>query len=374
MKKSKILVLLTIVALFLAIPAVALAQAPPLARFAGTAMVDDAAVPDGTMVSAMIGDVEVASGRVSGGNYLLTVVQPPGDDFVGASIMFMIGDMMAGESSTWAAGLSEPLDLTAMAVAAGETVMVSLYETWPSGVSGMAMLTEIGEETRVKLYLNPGAVMSGGANVHSGSCDAPGDVMFSLMSMMSMEGGMMDMDKMGMGMMDDKMDKMGMEMMMLDATLASLRDGNHVINVPMAGHEDISTACGAIPNADGMAMMPALPAGPAGADGAAGEKGATGAIGPRGGTGAKGDTGAAGAAGAAGPAGAAGADGGAGPSGPAGVAGAEGPAGAAGANGAAGAMGPAGAAGGGTLGVIALIIAIVAVVIGGAAIVMGRSS
>ena len=119
MKKSKILVLLTIVALFLAIPAVALAQAPPLARFAGTAMVDDAAAPDGTMVSAMIGDVEVASGTVSGGNYLLTVVQPPGDDFVGASIMFMIGDMMAGESSTWAPGLSEPLDLTAMAVAAG---------------------------------------------------------------------------------------------------------------------------------------------------------------------------------------------------------------------------------------------------------------
>ena len=198
MKKSKILVLLTIVALFLAIPAVALAQAPPLARFAGTAMVDDAAAPDGTMVSAMIGDAEVASGTVSGGNYLLTVVQPPGDDFVGASIMFMIGDMMAGESSTWAPGLSEPLDLTAMAVAAGETVRVSLYETWPSGVSGMAMLTEIGEETRVKLYLNPGAVMSGGANVHSGSCDAPGDVMFSLMSMMSMEDGMMGMDKMGM--------------------------------------------------------------------------------------------------------------------------------------------------------------------------------
>ena len=362
MKKSKILVLLTIVALFLAIPAVALAQAPPLARFAGTAMVDDAAAPDGTMVSAMIGDVEVASGTVSGGNYLLTVVQPPGDDFVGASIMFMIGDMMAGESPTWAAGLSERLDLTAMAVAAGETVMVSLYETWPSGVSGMARLTEIGEETRVKLYLNPGAVMSGGANVHSGSCDAPGDVMFSLMSMMSMEDGMMGMDK------------MGMEMMMLDATLASLRDGNHVINVSMAGMPEVSTACGAIPNADGMAMMPALPAG---ADGAAGEKGddgATGAIGPRGGTGAKGDTGAAGTAGAAGSAGADGAAGTAGPAGSAGVAGAEGPAGAAGANGAAGATGPAGAAGGGTLGVIALIIAIVAVVIGGAAIVMGRSS
>ena len=366
MKKTKILVLLTIVALFLAIPAVTLAQAPPLARFAGTAMVDDAAVAEGTTVSAMIGDV-VISGTVSDGKYLLQIVQPPGEDFTGAAIMFMIGDMMAAETGTWTPGMSEPLNLTSMSVAEGETVTVSLYETWPSGVSGMATLTEIGEETRVKLYLNPGAVMTGGANVHSGSCDARGDVMFSLMSMMGM-------DKMGM--MDNKMDMemMGMEMMMLDATLASLRDGNHVINVSMAGKPEVSTACGAIPNADGMAMMPALPGGPAGADGADGAPGAPGAIGPRGGTGAKGDTGASGAAGAAG---APGADGGAGPTGPAGpsgVAGAEGPAGAAGANGAAGATGPAGAAGGGVLGVIALIIAIVAVVIGGAAIVMGRSS
>ena len=349
MKKSKVLVLLTIVALFLAIPAVALAQAPPLARFAGTAMVDDAAAPDGTMVSAMIGDVEVASGTVSGGNYLLTVVQPPGDDFVGASIMFMIGDMMAGESPTWAAGLSERLDLTAMAVPEGPAIMASLYEIGHSGSSGMATLTEIGEETRVEFSVNPGATMSGAAHIHNGSCgEGLGAIVHDLTSV------------------ED-----GMSMTMVAASLSSLQDGNHVINVHSASDATVHTVCGAVPGADGMAAMPAMMAGPAGADGAAGEKGATGAIGPRGGTGAKGDTG---AAGAAGPAGAAGADGGAGPSGPAGVAGAEGPAGAAGANGAAGAMGPAGAAGGGTLGVIALIIAIVAVVIGGAAIVMGRSS
>ena len=352
MKKSKILVLLTIVALFLAIPAVALAQAPPLARFAGTAMVDDAAAPDGTMVSAMIGDVEVASGSVSGGNYLLTVVQPPGDDFVGASIMFMIGDMMAGESSTWAAGLSEPLHLTAMAVPEGPSIMASLYEIGHSGSSGMAMLTEIGEETRVEFSVNPGATMSGAAHIHNGSCgEGLGDIVHDLTSVEN-----------------------GMSMTMVAASLSSLQDGNHVINVHSASDATVHTVCGAVPDADGMAAMPAMMAGPAGADGAAGEKGDTGNIGPRGGTGAKGDTGAGGAAGAAGPGGAAGADGAAGPAGPAGVDGAEGPAGAAGANGAAGTPGPAGAAGGGALGIIALIIAIVAVVIGGAAIVMGRSS
>ena len=154
MKKTKILVLLTIVALFLAIPAVALAQAPPLARFAGTAMVDDAAAPDGTMVSAMIGD-EVVSGTVSDGKYLLLIAQPPGQDFTGAAIMFMIGDMMAGESPTWAAGLSERLDLTAMAVPEGPAIMASLYEIGHSGSSGMATLTEIGEETRVEFFGQP---------------------------------------------------------------------------------------------------------------------------------------------------------------------------------------------------------------------------
>ena len=258
MKKSKILVLLTIVALFLAIPAVALAQAPPLARFAGTAMVDDAAAPDGTMVSAMIGDVEVASGTVSGGNYLLTVVQPPGDDFVGASIMFMIGDMMAGESSTWAAGLSEPLHLTAMAVLEGPSIMASLYEIGHSGSSGMATLTEIGEETRVEFSVNPGATMSGAAHIHNGSCgEGLGDIVHDLTSV------------------ED-----GMSMTMVAASLSSLQDGNHVINVHSASDATVHTVCGAVPDADGMAAMPAMMAGPAGADGAAGEKGDTGNIGP----------------------------------------------------------------------------------------------
>ena len=352
MKKSKILVLLTVVALFLAIPAVALAQGPPLARFAGMAMVDDAAAADGAMVSAMIGDAEVASGTVSGGNYLLQINQPPGEDFTGASVMFMIGDMMAAETATWKRGGSAVLNLTAMSVLEGPAIMASLYEIGRSGSSGMATLTEIGEETRVEFSVNPGATMSGAAHIHNGSCgEGLGDIVHDLTSV------------------ED-----GMSMTMVAAALSSLQDGNHVINVHSASDATVHTVCGAVPDADGMAAMPAMMAGAAGADGAAGEKGDTGNIGPRGGTGAKGDTGAGGAAGAAGPGGAAGADGAAGPAGPAGVDGAEGPAGAAGANGAAGAMGPAGAAGGGALGIIALIIAIVAVVIGGAAIVMGRSS
>ena len=353
MKKTKILVLLMIVALFLAIPAVTLAQAPPLARFAGTAMVDDATAPDGTMVSAMIGEVEVASGTVAGGKYLLTVVQPPGDDFVGAAIMFMIGDMMAGESSTWAAGLSEPLDLTAMmAVLEGPAIMASLYEIGHSGSSGMATLTELGEETRVEFSVNPGATMSGAAHIHNGSCgEGLGAIVHGLTSV------------------ED-----GMSVTMVAAALSSLQDGNHVINVHSASDATVHTVCGAVPDADGMAAMPAMMAGPAGAEGAAGEtgdKGDTGAIGPRGGTGPKGDQGEAGAAGSAGPAGSAGADGSAGPAGSAGSAGASGADGTDGARGAVGAPGP---AGGGALGIIALIIAIVAVVIGGAAIVMGRSS
>ena len=292
MKKPKILVLLTIVALFLAIPAVTLAQAPPLARFAGTAMVDDAAVAEGTTVSAMIGDV-VVSGTVSDGKYLLQIVQPPGEDFTGAAIMFMIGDMMASESSTWAPGLSEPLDLTAMAVLEGPAIMASLYEIGHSGSSGMATLTELGEETRVEFSVNPGATMSGAAHIHNGSCgEGLGAIVHGLTSV------------------ED-----GMSVTMVAAALSSLQDGNHVINVHSASDATVHTVCGAVPDADGMAAMPAMMAGPAGAEGAAGEtgdKGDTGAIGPRGGTGPKGDQG---EAGSAGPAGSAGADGSAGPAG-----------------------------------------------------------
>ena len=239
MKKSKILVLLMIVALFLAIPAVTLAQAPPLARFAGTAMVDDAAVADGTMVSAMIGDAEVASGTVSGGGYLLTVVQPPGQDFTGASVMFMIGDMMAGESATWTRGMSEPLNLTAMSVPEGPTIMASLYEQGRSGSSGMATLTEVGEETRVSLLVNPGAMMSSAAHIHTGSCgEGLGDIMYDLTSI------------------ED-----GMSMTMVAAALSSLQDGDHVINVHSASDATVHTVCGAVPDADGMTMMPAMMAG-----------------------------------------------------------------------------------------------------------------
>ena len=98
MKKPKILVLLSIVALFLALPMVASAQAALPASFAGMVMVDDAAAPDGTMVSAMIGDETVGSGMVAGGTYAIVVAQPPGMNYAGQMVMFMIGDMMAAET------------------------------------------------------------------------------------------------------------------------------------------------------------------------------------------------------------------------------------------------------------------------------------
>ena len=352
MKKPKILVLLSIVALFLALPVVVSAQAALPASFAGMAMVDGGDAPDGATVSAMIGDDTVATGMVSGGAYALVIAQPPGMNYANQTVMFMIGDMMAAETGTWMSAGGGELDLTAMSVAEGPTIMASLYEIGHSGSSGMATLTEVGEETRVSLLVHPGAMMSSAAHIHTGSCgEGLGEIVNPLTSI------------------ED-----GMSMTMVAAALSSLQDGNHVINVHSAGDAAVHTVCGAVPDADGMAMMAAMMAGPAGADGAAGEDGAIGAIGPRGGTGAEGDPGAAGAAGPAGAPGAVGApgsDGADGSAGSTGPAGADGAPGADGARGSAGAVGP---AGGGALGVIALIIAIVAVVVGGAAIVMGRSS
>ena len=68
MTKLKILALIVGMALLFALPAVASAQQPPPpAIYGGEAELDGAAAEDGTMVTAMIGDDEVASAEVKDG-------------------------------------------------------------------------------------------------------------------------------------------------------------------------------------------------------------------------------------------------------------------------------------------------------------------
>jgi hypothetical protein len=113
--KFSILTSLAVIALLLAIPAIALAQAQPPrpAVFGGTVSFDGDPATDGTAVSAWIDGEEVASTAASGGAYALRVAQPPGGAFAGKPVVFKVGSFEAREESTWEADGGAVLNLTA---------------------------------------------------------------------------------------------------------------------------------------------------------------------------------------------------------------------------------------------------------------------
>ena len=69
--------------------------------------------PDGTMVSAMIGDAEVGSTEVMNGDYALVIM---GDSsYRDQMVSFMIGEYMADETATYMQGtVNADMDLSAM--------------------------------------------------------------------------------------------------------------------------------------------------------------------------------------------------------------------------------------------------------------------
>ena len=110
MSKIKFLAVLSALALLLTIPAVAYGQGTgiPPHVFVGKAMVDGQSAPDGTMVTAMIGDAEKGSGTVMNGKYSLAV--KAGD---GTEVSFMVGDAMVMEKGEWMMGGASMMDLMA---------------------------------------------------------------------------------------------------------------------------------------------------------------------------------------------------------------------------------------------------------------------
>jgi len=107
-----LLVLLT--ALF---PRHALLAQPPVAVFYGTAKVDGALVPDGTIVSAWIQGEKVAEAATSDSKYKLKITQPEGKNFEDKKVSFRIGKDFAAETGVWKAGEVTKLDLNATSTA-----------------------------------------------------------------------------------------------------------------------------------------------------------------------------------------------------------------------------------------------------------------
>ena len=113
----KVLSLISAVILLL-YPIIALAQGPALPRrFHGTVQLDNATVPDDTIITAIIeGDTYTTSTPSVYGNstYAITIVPPGNVTYIdGTPVTFLIGSYQAKETGTWETGLNLVLNLTA---------------------------------------------------------------------------------------------------------------------------------------------------------------------------------------------------------------------------------------------------------------------
>ena len=140
MTKFSILASLAVIALLLAIPAVVLAQAQPSlpAVFGGTVSWDGTSASDGTMVSAWIDGIEVASATAADGSYALTISEPPGSSFTGKKITFKVGPGTATQTATWEAAGGDVLNLKAAPVAPAKPVAGPAGPAGPAGSAGKA--------------------------------------------------------------------------------------------------------------------------------------------------------------------------------------------------------------------------------------------
>ena len=97
--------------------------------FQGTAMIDGVAATDGTVITPWVygNQVTLMNGVVSGGVYVIKVLQPTGSAFEGKVISFKIGPFFANETSLYSVGEVFEVDLTAtstlsMTTAGGITI------------------------------------------------------------------------------------------------------------------------------------------------------------------------------------------------------------------------------------------------------------
>ena len=129
MSKIKFLAVLSALALLLTLPAVAYGQGTgiPPHVFTGKAMVDGQTAPDGTMVTAMIGEDKKGSTTVMNGKYALAVKAGSGTE-----VSFMVGDAMAG-TGEWMMGGASMMDLMA---GEGMTMIGGIGAAGPPGPAG----------------------------------------------------------------------------------------------------------------------------------------------------------------------------------------------------------------------------------------------
>ncbi|PKB72883.1 MAG: hypothetical protein BZY75_04755 [SAR202 cluster bacterium Io17-Chloro-G7] len=115
MTKLKILALMVGLVMIFAIPATVGAQRVPAHAIVGS-NINGAAAVDGTVITAVVNDVQVATATVANGEFLLVVDQ--GDEiFAGMMVHFTIDGVEAAETTAWVQGGGTEVTLTSAAPA-----------------------------------------------------------------------------------------------------------------------------------------------------------------------------------------------------------------------------------------------------------------
>lgn len=110
---------------------------PPHA-FVGTVSVDGAPAADGTVVSARLEGMPepVAQATVSGGKYVIKIVQRGDVPYANKKVTFKIGDADAAQSATWQMGGADELNLAVSAGGGGGADLVAQGQALFTGKGG----------------------------------------------------------------------------------------------------------------------------------------------------------------------------------------------------------------------------------------------
>ena len=202
MSRSKLLTILALI-LLVAVPA-ALAQAQEEEKTFGTAVIwDDQSLSDAITYS--LTDIPQPQAGTAYEGWLVS------DD---GSVKLSTGFMTVAADGSVSHTLKS-----------AEAVLIALDEMNESGQSGRAVLTALGSQTQVEVTIGGGTFESELKHIHSGQCgDTLGGVVHGLTNIVG-----------------------GKSTTIVDATLASLRNGDFAVNLHKKGEPGVYTACGNIP-------------------------------------------------------------------------------------------------------------------------------
>ena len=174
MTRAKFFILLTVVALWLAVPALLLAQAPPHQFLVVDAKIDGVEAPTNSSIVALIeiqGVTQVVArdqimGRLSVSNFIRFRVEPPsGQSYVGKLVTFEVNGYQANQSYLWESGGQNRVELTAVSVTPA-TVVPETSTPTPTNTPEPTLNANAGTNPDANAGTNPDAHAHAHAHAH----------------------------------------------------------------------------------------------------------------------------------------------------------------------------------------------------------------